>query len=152
MRRKNGFGMAIVVVLAVLFFLPLFTVHDSRLTVKGSRITAFAADVTPTETQRWSTYARSWTLATTQTTTGDSNTATQVQYCSGPKTLEIKVSGGSVNISCAVKEGANGVTTKTITLAAAGTTRYSTDHHIESLYVTSTITAGTVDSIILRCN
>jgi hypothetical protein len=91
-------------------------------------------------------------LATNQTTSGVSETATNVAYCTGSKVLEIKVSGATVNIACTIAEGANGAAVKTITLTAPGVTRLTTTHYVESLYVQSIITSGTVDSITLRCN
>ncbi len=111
-----------------------------------------AADVTPIDDPRWDTHAYTWALATNQTTSGDSNRAINMQYCRGGKSLEIKTSGATVNIMCAFKEDGNATVTKTATLSEAGTTKYSAFHPMTTFYVTSTITAGTIDSIILRCN
>lgn len=91
-------------------------------------------------------------LATNQRSTGPSETATNVGYCTGSKVLEIKVSGAAVAIDCTIMEGTNGATVKTISLTAAGTYRYTASHYIESLYVQSAITRGVIDSITLRCN
>jgi hypothetical protein len=115
-------------------------------------VLAGAADVSPADEQRWDSHAYTWVLAANQTTSGDSGRAVNVQYCKSGKTLEIKTSGGTVDITCAFKEDGNAAVTKSVTLTAAGTTKYSAFHPMTSFYVTSTITAGTIDSIILRCN
>jgi len=120
-------------------------------------IPAIAADVDPTNTYYAVSadkfrVAKTWTLATNQISTGDSGIAIGVDYCMGPKTLEIKTSGVTVNISTVVKEGDNAATVKTIEHSTAGTVIYSADHNINKLKIVSTITSGQIDSIILRCN
>jgi hypothetical protein len=113
---------------------------------------ALCADVRPTEERLWEIRAYSWTLAANQGQTGDSERAVNVQYCAGPKTLEIKASGEAVDITVDVKEDDNAALVKTILISEAGTYRYSADHHIGKVKTTSTIAEGQIDSIKLRCN
>ncbi len=99
--------------------------------------------------------ALEWTLATNQTASGDSDTAINVQYCTGPKSLLITTSGATVNISFAINDDGQVVSTidgVAISSATAETLKYTFDGQTSRLYVTSTITSGTVASIKLRCN
>ncbi|MDA8082287.1 MAG: hypothetical protein M0024_01350 [Nitrospiraceae bacterium] len=96
-----------------------------------------------------------WTLATNQAATGDSDTAVNVQYCHGPKSLLITTSGATVNISFTINDDGDVISTidgAAISSATAETLKYQFDGQTSRLYVTSTITAGTVASIKLRCN
>lgn len=125
---------------AVLFLLLLFVAVSGK-----------AADVAPTSFQFHDQWRYQWSLlSAAKTSTGDSNTAIDVSFCTH-KVLEIKTSG-TVSMTAAIKEGPNAVTVSTIPLVTAGTTRYNTTHYIDSLYVTFTIATGQVDSVILRCN
>jgi len=122
---------------------------------------AFGANISPTDTSpAGQPVSYSWTLATNQTVTGDSDTAIDVQYCKGPKALMITTSGGSVSIAFTIVEDGASIsqyvaldgTPTNITSATAQTLKFSRDSNIGTFTVTSTITSGTVASITLRCN
>lgn len=53
---------------------------------------AYTANIAPDAAEQAGTIFLSWTLATAQATTGDSDTAINVQFCRGPKTLLITTS------------------------------------------------------------
>ncbi|RJQ22028.1 MAG: hypothetical protein C4560_03105 [Nitrospiraceae bacterium] len=91
-----------------------------------------------------------WTLATAQAVTGDSDTATGVDYCEGAKTLTITTAGASVNLTVTPKEGAAAKAIKTYTFTTADTKIISITHSLSTWKATSAITAGTV-SITLEC-
>lgn len=122
---------------------------------------AFAADISPTNINpadkpvEWA-----WTMATDQATSGDSNTAVHVGYCTGPKTLLITTSGAPVNITFTLTDDGKVIsqfknssgTLANITSITPETIKITTGDHVSQLKVTSAITSGTVSSITLRCN
>ena len=122
----------------------------SLLVIASANLTFAVTDLSPVQTQRWNTYHYKWTLAASQTQTGDSAyKATSVEFCSGAKTIFFKASGGTVNISFNIIGGTDSSTV--ITMSEAGTKTYTSWDNYETIYVTSTITSGQVDSIILAC-
>lgn len=122
----------------------------SLFVVLIANLTFAVTDLPPVQTQRWNTYHYKWTLAANQTQTGDSAyKAVSVEFCSGAKTIFFKASGGTVNISFNIVGGTDSSTV--ITMSEAGTKTYTSWDNYETIYVTSTITSGQVDSIILTC-
>ena len=109
---------------------------------------ADAADVAAVITQDNGVMSLTWTLATNQTVSGASDTATGVEFCRGRKSLTITTSG-TVSISYVITD--DGVDMPAFSMAASGSKKKSASHEIKEMHVTSTITTGTIDSIVLRC-
>ncbi|MBI5057000.1 MAG: hypothetical protein HZB61_10340 [Nitrospirae bacterium] len=110
-----------------------------------------AADISPTSINKGNQpESYKWILATNQSVTGDSDTAVNVDFCTGAKTLTITTAGASVNLTVTPKEGTAAKAIKTYTFTTADTKIISITHPISEWYATSTITAGTV-SITFEC-
>ncbi len=109
---------------------------------------AQAADVNAVVTQDNGVMSLTWTLATSQTVTGASGTAQGVEFCRGRPSLVITASG-TVSMSFVITD--DGVDLPSFSMAAAGSKKKSASHEIMEMYITSTITTGTIDSIVLRC-
>ena len=118
--------------------------------------TGLAADVEPRDVNpAGKGTAYEWTLATSQTVTGASDTAVNVQYCTGPKALILTTSGATVSITFTINDDGQVVSQIDgvgIASATAETLKYEFAGNSSRIYVTSTITSGTVASIKLRCN
>lgn len=104
---------------------------------------SFSANISPTCTTTYTTKYCEWSLA-------NDDTAINIGFCDGSKTLDLIAAGGTVDQSVALKEDGSATAVATYTLSSAGTYKKEATHAMASLMVDGTLTQGTLTAK-LRC-